>query len=146
MLTNVEIIILLPLTGAIITGVFGRWLQKASGYIATVAVGGSMLLGLKTLADVMGGARLDENVYTWIAAGSFQASVGFLVDPLAAIMLVTVTTVSFFVHVYSFGYLSHDSGFSRFFTYLNLFVFSMLVLILANNYLLMFVGLSLIHI
>ena len=140
MLTNVEIIILLPLTGAIITGVFGRWLQKASGYIATVAVGGSMLLGLKTLADVMGGARLDENVYTWIAAGSFQASVGFLVDPLAAIMLVTVTTVSFFVHVYSFGYLSHDSGFSRFFTYLNLFVFSMLVLILANNYLLMFVG------
>ena len=140
MLTTVEIIILLPLIGAIVNGIFGKWLQKTSGYIATAAVGGSLLLGLKTLADVMGGARLDENVYTWIAAGSFEASVGFLVDPLAAIMLVTVTSVSFFVHVYSFGYMSHDAGFSRFFTYLNLFVFSMLVLILANNYLLMFVG------
>ena len=140
MLTTVELIILLPLMGAVVNGVFGKWLKKTSGYIATAAVGGSMLLGLKTLADVMGGARLDENVYVWIAAGSFSAKVGFLVDPLSAIMLVTVTSVSFLVHIYSFGYMSHDSGFSRFFTYLNLFVFSMLVLILANNYLLMFVG------
>ena len=140
MLTIVELIILLPLVGAVVTGVFGTWLKKTSGYIATAAVGGSFLLGLKVLLDVMGGAGLDENVYVWIAAGSFTAQVGFLVDPLSAIMLVTVTSVSFFVHVYSFGYMSHDEGFSRFFTYLNLFVFSMLILILANNYLLMFVG------
>jgi NADH-quinone oxidoreductase subunit L len=140
MLTTVELIILLPLIGAVINGVFGKKLKKTSGYIATVAVGGSFLLGLKILADVMGGAGLDENVYVWIAAGSFSANVGFLVDPLSAIMLVTVTSVSFLVHVYSFGYMSHDEGFSRFFTYLNLFVFSMLILILANNYLLMFVG------
>jgi NADH-quinone oxidoreductase subunit L len=140
MLTTVELIILLPLVGAVATGVFGTWLKKTSGYIATAAVGGSFLLGLKVLMDVMGGAGLDENVYVWIAAGSFSAKVGFLVDPLSAIMLVTVTSVSFLVHVYSFGYMSHDEGFSRFFTYLNLFVFSMLILILANNYLLMFVG------
>ncbi|MEE2754882.1 MAG: NADH-quinone oxidoreductase subunit L [Candidatus Latescibacterota bacterium] len=140
MLITVELIILLPLIGAIINGVFGNRLKKTSGYIATFAVGGSFLLSLKVLADVMGGAGLDENVYVWIAAGSFSANVGFLVDPLSAIMVVTVASVSFFVHVYSFGYMSHDGGFSRFFTYLNLFVFSMLILILANNYLLMFVG------
>ena len=140
MVTTVEIIILLPLFGAIVCGVFGHWLKKAAGYIATFCVGGSWLLGLKTLRDVASGAGIDENIYTWISAGSFSASVGFLVDPLSAIMLVTVTTVSFFVHVYSFGYMHHDTGFARFFAYLNLFVFSMLVLILANNYLLMFVG------
>jgi len=140
MLSTVELIILLPLIGAIVTGVFGKWLGKSSGYIATLAVGGSLLLGLKTLVDVMGGGGLNENVYVWIAAGSFTANVGFLVDPLSAIMLVTVTSVSFLVHVYSFGYMAHDDGFSRFFAYLNLFVFSMLILILANNYLLMFVG------
>jgi len=140
MLTIVEIIILLPLIGAIINGVGGKWMQKTSGYVATGAVGGSTVLGFKVLADVMGGATLDANVYTWVAAGSFTAHVGFLVDPLSAIMLVTVTSVSFLVHVYSFGYMRQDVGFSRFFKYLNLFVFSMLVLILANNYLLMFVG------
>ncbi|MEE2752461.1 MAG: NADH-quinone oxidoreductase subunit L [Candidatus Latescibacterota bacterium] len=140
MLTTVELIVLLPLIGAVINGVFGNKLKKTSGYIATAAVGGSFLLGLKILADVMDGAGLDENVYVWIAAGSFSANVGFLVDPLSAIMLVTVTSVSFLVHVYSFGYMSNDEGFGRFFTYLNLFVFSMLILILANNYLLMFVG------
>ena len=138
MLTIVEIIILLPLIGAIINGVGGKWMQKTSGYVATGAVGGSTVLGFKVLADVMGGATLDANVYTWVAAGSFTAHVGFLVDPLSAIMLVTVTSVSFLVHVYSFGYMRQDVGFSRFFKYLNLFVFSMLVLILANNYLLMF--------
>lgn len=140
MLTTVEIIILLPLFGAIVCGVFGHWLKKSAGYVATACVGVAWLLGLKTLVDVMGGVGVDENVYTWVSAGSFTASVGFLVDPLSAIMLVTVTTVSFFVHVYSFGYMHHDAGFARFFAYLNLFVFSMLVLILANNYLLMFVG------
>ena len=135
MVTTVEIIILLPLFGAIVCGVFGHWLKKTAGYIATFCVGGSWLLGLKTLRDVASGAGIDENIYTWISAGSFSASVGFLVDPLSAIMLVTVTTVSFFVHVYSFGYMHHDTGFARFFAYLNLFVFSMLVLILAINYL-----------
>ena len=140
MLTTVEIIILLPLFGAIVCGVFGHWLKKSAGCVATACVGVAWLLGLKTLVDVMGGVGVDENVYTWVSAGSFTASVGFLVDPLSAIMLVTVTTVSFFVHVYSFGYMHHDAGFARFFAYLNLFVFSMLVLILANNYLLMFVG------
>ncbi|MCZ6635440.1 MAG: NADH-quinone oxidoreductase subunit L [bacterium] len=140
MLTTVEWILLLPLIGTLVNGLFGGRLGKMSGTIATLAIGGSWLLSLKVLTEVMGGATLNEDVYIWIAAGTFQATVGFQVDALSSIMIVTVTTVSFFVHVYSLGYMSHDRSFARFFTYLNLFVFSMLVLVLANNYLLMFVG------
>ena len=83
---------------------------------------------LRVLFWVAGGGELNEDVYTWIAAGSFKAAVGFQVDALSTIMIVTVTTISFLIHVYSFGYMRNDPGFARFFAYLNLFVFSMLVL------------------
>ena len=140
MLTDVIVVILAPLVGCVINGLFGSRLKKVSGYIGTAAIGLSWVFALKVLVQVIGGATLNENVYEWIAAGTFRASVGFQVDALSAIMITTVTTVSFFIHIYSFGYMHGDSGFSRFYAYLNLFVFSMLVLVLANNYLLMFVG------
>ena len=140
MLTWVELIILFPLMGAVINGLFGSRLKVAAGAIGTLAVGLSWALSLKVLAEVVGGATLNENLYVWIAAGSFKAAVGLQVDALSAVMIGTVTTVSFFIHIYSFGYMRGDRGFARFYAYLNLFVFSMLVLVLANNYLLMFVG------
>jgi len=140
MLTDVILIVLFPLIGVVINGLLGSRLKKASGFIGTAAIGLSWAFALKVLVAVMGGATLNENVYEWIAAGTFRASVGFQVDALSAIMITMVTTVSFFIHIYSFGYMRGDRGFSRFYTYLNLFVFSMLVLVLANNYLLMFVG------
>ena len=140
MLTVVILIILFPLAGAAVNGLFGWRLREASGYIGAAAVGLSWILSLRVLFWVMGGGELNEDVYAWIAAGSFKASVGFQVDALSTIMIVTVTTISFLIHVYSFGYMRNDPGFARFFAYLNLFVFSMLVLVLANNYLLMFVG------
>ena len=140
MLTATILIILFPLAGAVINGLLGNRLQKVSGYVGTLAVGLSWLLSLRVLLWVVGGESLNENIYEWISAGNFSASVGFQVDALSTMMIVTVTTVSFFIHVYSFGYMHGDPGFARFYTYLNLFVFSMLVLVLANNYLLMFVG------
>ena len=140
MLTVVILIILFPLAGAAVNGLFGYRLREASGYIGATAVGLSWILSLRVLFWVMGGGELNQDLYAWIAAGSFKASVGFQVDALSSIMIVTVTTISFLIHVYSFGYMRDDPGFARFFAYLNLFVFSMLVLVLANNYLLMFVG------
>ena len=140
MLDTVILIVLIPLAGATINGLLGSRLGKISGYIGSAAVGASWLLSLRVLIQVLGGASLDVNVYEWIAAGTFKAAVGFQVDALSTVMIVTVTTVSFFIHIYSFGYMGHDPGFARFYAYLNLFVFSMLVLVLANNYLMMFVG------
>jgi NADH-quinone oxidoreductase subunit L len=140
MLTTVILIVLFPLLGAVVNGLFGGRLKQAAGYVGSLAVGASWLLSLKVFAAVVGGETLSENVYEWIAAGSFKASIGFQVDALSAMMIFTVTTVSFFIHVYSFGYMHGDRSFARFYAYLNLFVFSMLVLVLANNYLMMFVG------
>ncbi len=140
MLAWVLLIILVPAAGALVNGLFGSRLQRAAGIIGTSAIGISWLLALRVLASVAGGETLNVNLYEWIAAGVFRAAVGFQVDALSAIMIVTVTTVSFFVHLYSIGYMHGDRGYPRFFAFLNLFVFSMLVLVLANNYLLMFVG------
>src|SRR5439155_509683 len=81
-----------------------------------------------------------ETVAAWIRAGHFQADFGFYLDPLSLVMLLVVTGVGFLIHIYSVGYMWEDDGFYRFFTYLNLFMFFMLTLVLANNYLLMFIG------
>ena len=81
-----------------------------------------------------------RDYFTWIQAGRFQAQFGFMLDHLSGLMILIVTGVGFLIHVYSAGYMAHDEGFYRYFAYLNLFVFFMLTLVLANNYLLMFVG------
>ncbi len=83
---------------------------------------------------------IEEILFVWIPSGQFNVNIGFLLDPLSIIMVLVVTGVSFLIHIYSIGYMRDDPGFSRYFTYLNLFVFSMLILVLADNYLLMFVG------
>src|SRR3989441_10105845 len=135
----------MPLLGAAANGVFGKRLSKA--LITSIAVGSVALSFLIAVREFLVMLRLPESelpilrdYFTWIQAGRFQAQFGFMLDHLSALMILIVTGVGFLIHVYSAGYMSHDAGFYRYFAYLNLFVFFMLTLVLANNYLLMFVG------
>ncbi len=136
----------LPLAGFLACGLLGTRLGKR--FVSVVGVGS---VGLATLAaffrlvPYLGGdhAPAVERVASWIAAGDFRAEIAFRLDPLSALMLSFVTFVGFLIHVYSTGYMHHDetdAGYARFFSYLNLFMFSMLTLVLAQNFLLMFVG------
>ncbi len=125
-----------PLLAAAVNFVAGRRLpDRFTGWFAVACVAASWVVSLIVSAQVLEGQRLDYNLYTWVPSGSFQATIGFYVDPLAAVMLFVVTTISLLVHVYSIGYMHRDPGFYRFFSYLPLFTFSMLLLVLANNYL-----------
>ncbi|HET8568717.1 MAG TPA: NADH-quinone oxidoreductase subunit L [Candidatus Limnocylindria bacterium] len=131
-----------PLAAFFVNGLLGRrWLGHATGPIGSAAVGASALLSIAVLFEVAGGRTSSiVRLYEWFATGDLHVDVAALVDPLSATMLVVVTVVSFLVHVYSIGYMGHDHGFHRFFTWLPLFVFAMLILVLADNYVLMFVG------
>ena len=137
---------ILPLAGFAVNGLFGRRLPKA--VINAVAVGSvllSFLWVLKTLSAL--GAFSDglekayfEHYYTWIQSGPLNVSVDFAIDRLTAIWLMIVTGVGLLIHIYAVGYMAHEGGYYRFFAYLNLFMFFMLVLVLGANYLLLFVG------
>jgi NADH-quinone oxidoreductase subunit L len=123
-----------------ITLVFGkRYLKEKSHYLSVASVAVSWALCMYLIVQVERGETLDWTAWSWIAAGRFQVDVGFLVDQLAAVMLLVVSTVGLMVHVYSIGYMHGDKGYYRFFAYLNLFMFSMFMLVLANNYLLLYV-------
>jgi NADH-quinone oxidoreductase subunit L len=132
-----------PLLGATINGVLGKRLPKniitAVG-VGTVAV--SFIIALREFLAMLGASALPINrdYFTWIQAGRFQAQVGFMLDHLSGLMILIVTGVGLLIHIYSAGYMAHEEGYYRYFAYLNLFVFFMLTLVLANNYLLMFVG------
>jgi len=132
----------LPLAAFLVNGLFGRrWLGHWTGVIATAAVGVSALLSIGVFLEVLGGkTQTVVALYRWIGVGDFSVNVSALIDPLSSVMLLVVTVVSFLIFVYSNGYMAHDAGFYRFFTWLSLFVFAMLILVMADNYLLMFVG------
>ncbi len=131
----------LPLAGAAINGVLGKRLPKtAVGAIASGTVGLSFLISVRAFLMIAGGPAIVHDYFTWIQAGPFQANFGFMLDHLSGLMTLVVTGVGFLIHVYSIGYMSEEPGYYRYFAYLNLFVFFMLTLVLANNYLLMFVG------
>ncbi len=144
-LENIWLVPILPLLGAIVNGLIGRRLSKpAIGLVACGSTGLSFgvaivaFIGLLTLDPHH---RIYENVlFTWIEAGSFVAEAGIQIDPLSGLWLLVVTGVGFLIHVYSIGYMHHEDGYPRYFSYLNLFMFSMLLLILGNNFLLMFIG------
>jgi len=140
MLKLVWLVPVLPLLGVAVNGVFGRWTRERAHLLGVGTTGLSLLIALGIFLQAAGGATLNWDAYVWIPVGEFQATVGFLVDPLSAVMMLVVTFVGFLIHVYSVGYMHGDPGYARFFTYLNLFMTSMLVLVLANNYLLMFLG------
>jgi NADH-quinone oxidoreductase subunit L len=136
----VALVPLLPLIGVLINGLFGMKIRGRAHLVAVSASGLSCLVAFLVFFLAIGGHTLDWDVYSWLKVGDFQVPIGFLVDPLSAVMMLVVTFVGFLIHVYSVGYMHDDRGYARFFTYLNLFMFSMLVLVLANNYLLMFLG------
>jgi NADH-quinone oxidoreductase subunit L len=132
---------LLPLAAFTINILFGKQVLKdRAHWISTLAVLGSFIISLITFFEVVNGKTLNYDVYTWVLSGSFKVSIGFMIDPLSAIMLIVVTTVSLLVHIYSSGYMQGDPGYYRFFSYLSLFTFSMLMLVLGNNLLQLYFG------
>jgi NADH-quinone oxidoreductase subunit L len=138
-----EVLAFSPLVGALIAGLARKQIGRAgSAGVAIVSVAISFVLACVVFYQlVWGGAPVfNGNVYTWLEVGKFSVGVGFLVDRLTALMLVTVTFVSLMVHVYTIGYMADDSGFQRFFAYIALFTFSMLMLVMANNFLQLFFG------
>ena len=132
---------LLPFAAFSINFIAGKWVVKDRAHlIAAPAVFGSWILSVLVFLDIRRHAEpLNQRLFTWIPSGDFHVNVSLRADQLTAIMLLVVTTVGFLVHVYSIGYMQGDPGFYRFFSYLPLFVFNMLMLVLADNYLLMFV-------
>ena len=139
------LMLLLPLAGFLFLVTFGRRLgDPVAGWIGTVAVGGAFVVACFVLAGLLGlpdnGRVVVDNYFTWFSTGGLTVPVGFLVDPLSITMCMFITFVSAFIHLYSIGYMKDDRDYSKFFIYLNLFVFSMLLLVLADNLLLTFVG------
>ena len=132
---------LAPLVGAILAGLFGKAIGRIWSHRVTIlGVLISFLLSCYVLADVLKGNTFNGAVYTWITSGDAKLSIGFLVDRLSTLMMVVVTFVSLMVHVYTIGYMADDPGYQRFFGYISLFTFSMLLLVMANNFLQLFFG------
>lgn len=136
-----QLIPFLPLAGFLVNILFGRGIiRDKAHWVAVPAVLASWVIAMMTVGEVLGGKVYNADLYTWITSNGFNVSVGFLVDPLTAVMLVVVTTVASLVHIYSIGYMHGDKGYYRFFAFLNLFTFSMLMLIMANNFLQLYFG------
>ena len=135
-------IVLAPLAASVIAGLFGRWLGRAATHSLTIAgVAVSCALSIKVLLGLMDGAPVfDGAVYTWLVSDGIQMQVGFLVDRLSALMMVVVTFISLMVHIYTIGYMHDDPGYTRFFSYISLFTFSMLMLVMSNNLMQLFFG------
>ncbi|HEY5638093.1 MAG TPA: NADH-quinone oxidoreductase subunit L [Burkholderiales bacterium] len=133
---------LAPLAGALLAGFFGRAIGRAGAHSVTIlAVLVSFVASCVVLADVVqNGTTFNGSVYTWITSGQTRLEIGFLIDPLSALMMVVVTFVSLMVHVYTIGYMAEDPGYQRFFSYISLFTFSMLMLVMSNNFLQLFFG------
>lgn len=161
MLQYIWLIPIFPLLGFLVNGGFGLWMVRQSGrrppkpFVFTVACGSVFLSFLVSVGCFLELLKLDERLYeanffTWISGLAIRTSAGELaqlnifwgvqLDPLSAVMILVVTGIGFLIHVYSIGYMSEEDGFYRFFAYLNLFMFMMLTLVLANNFLMMFVG------
>jgi NADH-quinone oxidoreductase subunit L len=132
---------LAPLIGAIIAGFLG-WLigRKATHRVTILGMVISFGASCLVLLDVLKGNTFNGNLYTWISTGGTLFHVGFLIDPLSALMMVVVTFVSLVVHIYTIGYMHDDPGYQRFFSYISLFTFSMLMLVMSNNFLQLFFG------
>ncbi len=138
---------LLPLAGAVLAGVFGtafggNWIGRRLSHTLTIlGVLLAFILSAMTLKSVaMDGARFNETLYTWMVVGGLKMEIGFLVDGLTAMMMCVVTFVSLMVHIYTIGYMEEEDGYNRFFGYISLFTFSMLMLVMSNNLLQLFFG------
>ncbi|MEX3548359.1 MAG: NADH-quinone oxidoreductase subunit L [Burkholderia sp.] len=146
MLTTLNETILLaiplaPLAGSIIAGLFGNTVGRKGAHRVTIlGVLISFILSCLVFQQVLGGASFKATIYEWMQVGSLKLEVGFLVDSLTAMMMVVVTFVSLMVHIYTIGYMEEEDGYQRFFSYISLFTFSMLMLVMSNNFLQLFFG------
>jgi len=145
--SNLLAVPLAPLVGSVLAGVFGthfggNWLGRRITHSLTIlGVLVAFILSMQTLWSVAAdGARFNETLYTWMVVGSLKMEIGFLIDGLTAMMMCVVTFVSLMVHIYTIGYMEEDEGYNRFFSYISLFTFSMLMLVMSNNMLQLFFG------
>jgi len=142
-LENLWIIPLLPLLGSAINGLFGaKWSKAIVNSVALGSTGVSFLCAVEAVREFLSGGSqpFRKEFFDWIVAGSFRAGFDLQLDQLTVVMVLVVTGVGFLIHIYSTGYMAHEGGYYRFFSYLNLFMFFMLILVLAANYVLLFVG------
>lgn len=132
---------LAPLAGAIVAGLFGKQVGRRGAHVVTIlGVLIAFILSAMTLSAVLDGARFNQTVYEWMVLGGLKMEVGFMIDGLSAMMMCVVTFVSLMVHIYTIGYMEEDPGYQRFFSYISLFTFSMLMLVMSNNMLQLFFG------
>ncbi len=132
---------LAPLFGAILAGLFGKFIGRTLSHAVTIAgVAIAFVASAVIFQDVQAGHVFNGSVYTWMTSGDVRFEVGFLIDPLTTMMMLVVTFVSLMVHVYTIGYMHDDPGYQRFFSYISLFTFSMLMLVMSNNFLQLFFG------
>jgi len=133
------IIAFAPLIGSLLAGLFGtgflgRWLGRAGAHTVTIlGVLISAIGAVIALQDALAGYTFNGTLYTWGAIGGIKLEIGFMIDTLSAMMMVVVTSVSLMVHIYTIGYMKEDPGYARFFSYISLFTFSMLMLVMSNN-------------
>ncbi len=145
MFENMQAIYLaIPLSclfAAIVAGIFGRVIGRVGAHTITIlGVATAFVLSIVVFRDVAAGNSFNGAIYTWAVSGGFPFEIGFLIDKLTATMMVVVTFVSFMVHIYSMGYMHEDAGYQRFFSYISLFTFAMLMLVMSNNFLQLFFG------
>src|SRR6202034_1270756 len=141
--TLLLVIPMLPLLAALLAGLAGKLIGRAGAAAVTIgAVGISCVLSCVLLYRMLaeGAPNLDSTVYTWLVSDGLHFQVGFLIDRLSALMMAVVTFVSLCVHVYTIGYMADDAGYPRFFSYISLFTFSMLMLVMSNNFMQLFFG------
>src|SRR5882762_7263368 len=142
-LTLLVLIAVLPLVGSILAGLLGRVIGRVGAHTVTIlSVAASCVLSLHVLKQIYldGVPAFDGTVYSWLISDGVKLDVGFLIDRLSALMMVVVTFVSLCVHIYTIGYMSDDPGYTRFFSYISLFTFSMLMLVMSNNFMQLFFG------
>lgn len=145
MADHLYLILIPPLLGFLINGLWGRRLgDRLVGFIGSAMIGISFIIAVSAFFELLALSPaeriIEREVFTWLLAGNLHVPFGTLLDPLSVVMLLIVTGVSFLIHIYSIGYMHKDSGFARYFSYLNLFVFFMLILVIGNSYPIMFIG------
>src|SRR6267378_495513 len=135
------LVLLAPLAGFLVNALFGRLLpRRVVGWVGAGSIGLAFVFALLILSQVLGGQKLDQSYFTWWQSGDLTVPFNLYVDALSTLMILVITGVGFMIHAYSIGYMREDPGFSRFFAYMNLFVFSMLLLVLAGNLVWLIIG------
>src|SRR5574343_1790224 len=132
---------LAPLFGSILAGLFCKAIGRTASHVVTIlGVATAFVASILIYQDVAAGNTFNGTIYTWATSGDLTLEVGFMIDTLTVMMMLVVTFVSLMVHIYTIGYMSEDPGYQRFFSYISLFTFSMLMLVMSNNFLQLFFG------